>query len=157
MESSVYRILNNEAKNWWWHRDLRKQGKSKEARQLERKSILRSIETLRDVLNHGGYLSLGGSQWSLNIFEHRSSIDSMSTCKYSLSGYYGLNKSCYLESICKSLGIPVLDSRDLSYDNQWVYIRGPLINKETRDGYVSLKDFVESKKSIPEFKFYNIK
>lgn len=108
---SIYRILNRETKNWWYHRQLRKEGNETEARKRERDSIKHGIEMLRDVIQHGGYLSLGRRGWSVNVFTHETSENSSQS--YSLQGYYNLNNECYFETIFKRLGLPIVYTRDL--------------------------------------------
>lgn len=44
---SVYSILDNEAREWWYHAKLRAEGNPREARRRERDSILRNVQTLR--------------------------------------------------------------------------------------------------------------
>lgn len=45
--SKLYRLLNKEAKGWWYHRQLRAQGRHEEARRRERASIRHSLEVIR--------------------------------------------------------------------------------------------------------------
>jgi len=45
--SKLYRLLNREAKSWWYHRQLRGLGQHAEARRLERASIRHTLEVIR--------------------------------------------------------------------------------------------------------------
>lgn len=111
-DMTILNQLRNNARLWWHHSDLRKRGQVKEARTLEHKSVRSTLKNLRDAVTHGGYLSLAGAQWSLNVFEH---APEWTTSKqtYSVSGYYGVDNTCYIENACKLLNIPVLDSRGI--------------------------------------------
>ena len=44
---SIYSIVNHEAKAWWYHKKLREQGQTQEARKRERESIRSTIRTIR--------------------------------------------------------------------------------------------------------------
>lgn len=58
-QQSLYRILNQEVKVWWYFKKLRKQGATEEARKRERESIRRTVQEVRDALYfrvaQGGY------------------------------------------------------------------------------------------------------
>jgi hypothetical protein len=43
----VLKLLRESAGQWWWFRELRKQGRVDEAKRLERESIRRTIHTMR--------------------------------------------------------------------------------------------------------------
>jgi hypothetical protein len=103
---SIYSLLNNETKNWWYFKDLRKNGKCDLARQKERASILSDIKFLRQVIKHKGYLHLGNAQWGIYI-------DKPNKGRESLSGYYDLGRYTYMEEICKRLGILIIDTRKI--------------------------------------------
>lgn len=45
----LYKELNKEAKAWWYYKKLRKMGENEQARKLERASILRSVQVIRDA------------------------------------------------------------------------------------------------------------
>jgi len=109
----IYKTLNQEAKNWWWHKDLRKRGQLKEARFREQRHILNNVESLRDVLQFGGALMLGNAGWSLKTCEHPSKYSDNSSTSSVLSGYYNHNDQCYFEPICLKLGIPIIDTRQI--------------------------------------------
>jgi len=107
----LYKTLNREAKNWWWFKELRKQGKASEARQKERRSILDKVELIRTCKRYGGHLYLGNASWSLNIYSHPISWSSDSTQTVNFNGYYNLDNECYLQDICEGQGIVVIDTR----------------------------------------------
>jgi|CXWL01.1.fsa_nt_gi hypothetical protein len=144
----VYKLLNQEAKNWWYHSDLRKQGQHDKARELERKSMKGTIETLRNVVKYGGYLSLGRKAWSIEVNRHPTSwskADSPSYCTTSVQGYYGLNRSTHYEAIFHALKLPIIDSRNIDDKQVWDLIAMPLIAKDSQhdSGYISLKNYVD--------------
>mgnify|MGYP001385164972 CR=1 FL=1 len=45
----LYRMLDAEARRWWWHAELRRQGKAEEARRMERQSIRTRLGWLRQA------------------------------------------------------------------------------------------------------------
>ncbi|MFV1851736.1 MAG: hypothetical protein ACMZ66_13625 [Thalassospira sp.] len=68
MQTEVLRVLRTEARSWWRHRELRRTGDHDEARQLERKTILRDIGYLRAALNNpNAYVSFGGGGTILHL------------------------------------------------------------------------------------------
>jgi hypothetical protein len=62
--TTIYRILNFDAKSWWAHRQLRDMGKHVEARREERRSILSDLATVRAALyvlvGHGRFVIVTG-------------------------------------------------------------------------------------------------
>ncbi len=52
----LYPLLNAEAKQWWYHVQLRENENTNEARRLERNNIRSMLETLREACRHNGYL-----------------------------------------------------------------------------------------------------
>lgn len=105
---TLYKLLNTNAMNWWHHRDLRKQGKDKEARMLERKSILSSVRTLRAAIKNEGYCEIGLGGWSIHYDNG---------CH--LAGYGDAKDAMVQAAIL--VGIPTVDlttaPRDALYDN----------------------------------------
>jgi len=75
--TTTYSLLNQEAKRWWHHANLRKQGRLSEARQKEREHIRNSIKNLKECywfsVGRGGFTlhgrfipsANGGSQGNL--------------------------------------------------------------------------------------------
>ncbi len=53
----LYSLLNGNAKNWWYYKELRKGGNTVEARKGERSSIRREVTTIREAKN-GGYAEI---------------------------------------------------------------------------------------------------
>ena len=53
--ATVYSILNKQAKNWWYHVELREKGEVVEARQRERQTIRQQIDSLKEAKASGGY------------------------------------------------------------------------------------------------------
>lgn len=46
-QAKVLRLLRHDARMWWWHQQLRKQGNIAEAVKLERASIRREVQFIR--------------------------------------------------------------------------------------------------------------
>ena len=61
---SVYSILNKDAKDWWYHEALRRQGNVEEARMRERDSIKRAVRNIRKAVLFR--VGLGGFSMKLN-------------------------------------------------------------------------------------------
>lgn len=58
----VLKLVRESTRNWWWFKELRKQGRIDEARKLERQSIRNVIHTMRtckveSFTERGGYIS----------------------------------------------------------------------------------------------------
>ena len=94
---SLYSILDDEARGWWYHKKLRKQGEIAEARRRERKSITDHHKQLVKALANGGYATIaqGGGQFSLSYAD----------------GAYVTGYSYRLVATAYIVGLPVLDWR----------------------------------------------
>jgi hypothetical protein len=66
---SVYSLLNHDARTWWFHQQLRKQGQAAEARRRERQSIRSNVRHLRNCKKNGGYCYVkpGGGRFILEV------------------------------------------------------------------------------------------
>jgi hypothetical protein len=64
---TVRSFLNQDAKNWWYHAELRRQGQIREARRREHQSIRDNVKTLRLAIKNGGFITLGRGGWTLHI------------------------------------------------------------------------------------------
>lgn len=115
---------------------------------------------IEKALTHGGYLDLGRCSWSFKIGEHKSETG-LGTVSTTLSGYYDANRepSEDLRQRCLDAGVPVIDSRHLTLDQAFEYIKGPLIHCSKSypavSGDISLSEFVNSKRHLG-VKFFNI-
>ncbi len=94
---SLYSVLDEKARSWWYHKELREKGQVTEARKRERKAIRDSIRTIKLALENGGYatISQSGGTFTINYGD-------------------GCNVSGYDESLVTSAwlaGIPVVDWR----------------------------------------------
>jgi hypothetical protein len=84
-----------DARRWWYHQDLRKQGKTQEARTREHETTRRNVYEIRKAQRYGGLLKVG---------------------RYGASFFYAPDvhvSGCHpgiieLATLC---GIPVVDSR----------------------------------------------
>jgi hypothetical protein len=99
---TLYRILNYEAKSWWYHAQLRKEGQLVEARKRERASIRSWIGTLRQALASGGGVTVGRGGCAVH---YALAPDSRSTGRRE-----GYRSDVYIE-IAKVVGLPWIDSR----------------------------------------------
>lgn len=48
----VLRLLRHDAKNWWYHSDLRKFGNVEKASKLERQSIRNKVKDIRELQDY---------------------------------------------------------------------------------------------------------
>lgn len=101
MTESIYKILNEEAQSWRYHRDLRKQGNCIEARKRERASILSHVPTLRDAVENKGWFTIGRGGWCLSY---------KPGCR--LTHCFNRDTPAMMKC-CIKLGLPVLDSREI--------------------------------------------
>lgn len=100
----IYRVLNRKSKNWWWHLELRRQGKTQEARSLERKDIRRCIQTLRSALSSGGICFAGENKYLLEYQRDGN--------RCWVSGYDAADEGMPL--CCQIVGVLMCDYRGLS-------------------------------------------
>lgn len=112
---TTYALLNKDAKAWWYHAELRKNGNARKARELERRSIRHSIETLR-AARQGGCMFVGRGGWSISYKSTHGDA--------TLSGY---GDGDPYATIVRRLGIPFIDSRHLAVDKvARIAISGPM-------------------------------
>ncbi len=99
---TVYAILNQQARRWWYHASLREQGRSQEARLRERQYIRETARSLRETLRNGGYLSIGRGGTTLRCSDaHRVE------CQWYDAAYHAL---------ARRLHIPIVDTRSVPDD-----------------------------------------
>lgn len=120
MTQSLYAILDQDARQWWYHQDLRKAGKATEARKRERDSILSHVKTLRQALQNGGYASVGRGGWSIHISDG-----------HKLQGYGQTDEPMIQAAIL--VGLPVVDSTTISGDDIFETIRMPMVGISHHD------------------------
>jgi hypothetical protein len=109
---SVYAILDEAARSWWYHKRLRQRGQAEEARQRERESIRSNVHYLRE----SRYVSVGRHGWTAHAGSSR------------LSGHYpDLNA---VPRLAARLGLPVLDSRTIPEDLLIQAMHIPLVATE---------------------------
>ncbi|KPJ96744.1 MAG: hypothetical protein AMS18_00360 [Gemmatimonas sp. SG8_17] len=116
---SIYGILDREAKAWWYHAQLRRQGNVVEARKRERQSIRRDVEQFRSALECGGLLQIGKGGHVFYYHPHAH-----------VSGYE--NADGHTAQCCRILGIPVLDVRPVVDRNPGFVWRAPLFRPGVR-------------------------
>lgn len=109
--SSLYRLMNDDVKRWWYFRQLRDHGATKEARQKERQSILSSLKTWRQVIADKGYLRLGEFGSSLH---------------YKNGTLSGFDPELYI-TVARRLGVPIIDCREMLMSERFKAINFPLI------------------------------
>lgn len=130
MEESIYEILDESTQSWWYHRQLREQGKHQEARRCERRAILDNVRVLRECLENGGYATNSRHAWSI----HYSEWGTLSHC------YPGLDQP--MMRCCLRLGIPVCDFTTIPESATIELIRLPMPSlhpdPEPESGYGSM-------------------
>ena len=120
----VYVALVEDARAWWYHKQLRKQGNTAEARKRERESFRNNVEQLTETIENGGFLTRGRGGDTLHISpNHR--------CE---GLHPGNVRAIY------AAGIPVVDTRTISGDKivSWAF-RGPMPGFKT-DRFVPAAD-----------------
>ncbi len=129
MKTKLYAILNTNAKNWWYHAQLRREGKHEEARRQERAQIRDHVVRLRAALEGGGFLVNSWGGWTLHYGERRR----LQSSRPGLDG--PIPRACLL------LGIPVLDLTTIPEDRICAVLKLPspdlLYDPEPPGGYRS--------------------
>ncbi len=127
MKTKLYAILNTNAKNWWYHAQLRRDGKHEEARRQERAQIRDDIARLRAALEHGGFLINSWGDWTL----HYGKRQRLQSWRSGLDGP--------IPQACLLLGIPVLDLTTIPEDRIRAVLSIPMANPcpnpEPEEGY----------------------
>ena len=127
---SIYKILDDSARSWWYHRQLREQGKHQEARRCERRAILDKVRVLRECLENSGYAMNSRHGWRIHYKEWAN----LSHC------YPGLDQP--MMRCCLKLGIPVCDTTTVPESNVIDIIRLPMASPnpdpEPESGYGSM-------------------
>ncbi|MBC8248111.1 MAG: hypothetical protein H8E90_00400 [Anaerolineales bacterium] len=129
MKTRLYGILNARTKRWWYHRQIREQGRKEEARRRERAQIRDDVVRLRAALECGGFLISSWGGWVLH-YGQRQRLQS------SRSGLDGP-----IPQACLLLGIPVIDLTTIPEDRIRAVLRLPspdlLYDPEPPGGYRS--------------------
>lgn len=110
----IYSILNQKAKSWWYHVELRAQGRIEEARRGERRLIRDSVRRLREARDNGGWLTIARGGWALH-YRHGARIEH----------YGGLDQP--IPQACLLLGIPIIDRTTIPDDSVIGTLRFPMI------------------------------
>lgn len=100
-QKSIYSILNNHAKSWWYHKKCREMGEVDAARKMERASIKKDLEMLRSIVENGGWISAGVGNHVCHYIDNNGNY-----CR--VQGY---DQDDMLE-IARRLGIPAYDVRE---------------------------------------------
>ncbi len=109
--ATLYGLLDGAARNWWYHAELRRNGKADEARKLERKSIRDHARMWREARDNGGFLHLGRGGFTLHYSENAR-----------LQGY-----DCDHEKACAVIvGVTVIDTRAMPLNAAARTLRFPM-------------------------------
>jgi len=144
---NVFTAIRKDARDWWYHAKLRKEGEIQKARELENKSTRGDIDDIRKayyvLITHGGH----------TIY--------INDCKR-IEGYKGINHPSIQFMI--TYGIPVIDITTVNLIGCKKLIRLPLVavppvlpdNKFGSFNYESL-EYVASKYKEVGATIYNVK
>lgn len=111
----LYRLLNQDAKAWWHHKDLRKAGRHEEARKKERESIRSTVQSLRSAQ----YLGIGRGGWNLH-------------CGPMTVSHYGGIEQATCQA-CLRLGIPIVDTTSVPDEIVWELVKLPMVARGEPD------------------------
>lgn len=111
---SVYSLLDQNTRRWWYHRQLRDNGEIQEARRRERRSIRDAIRSFRETIKNGGYLSVGRGGWTLHIDNG-----------HTWSGYGEMDEP--IVQAAMRIGIPTINTLTMSFDNALQTISLPMV------------------------------
>lgn len=123
----IYRLLNREAKAWWYHAQLRASGDTAEARKRERASILDHTRMLRAAV----LCRVTRNGWSIETAEAGQSS--------TVTGYG--DETAAMVQACLHLGVPTIDTRTARLD---AVLRLPLLGKHAYQstGYADRDEWV---------------
>lgn len=125
----VYRILNNNAKNWWYFKELRKRGQHKEARLKERESILKEIGDIRKA-SKNGYFAICRITDNLHYFSKgQNSSSSVNAEKHKNRDY---------QKMIIASGIPTCSTEFLNEDDAYKLLSMPILkfNLDKDENYI---------------------
>lgn len=118
---SIYRLLNQNAKNWWYHKDLRKSGDNQEARKRERRSIKDAVRTIRNAC----LFTVHDQGFSLNCQEGKT--------KSTLSGHSAGEVYSISLARCRP-EVPRIDRRGVGFRHRSALaIAGPMFGTDQVD------------------------
>ena len=124
---TIYKLLNDHTKKWWHYQNLRRQGKTTEARRLERNDIKSSVEDYRNAFlytvgDYGSTLYIKRGSWlssvnveltleicyrlNIPVIDSRGATDQQKHDKIGMSGPTLANLNTYLFK-CESIGLKV--------------------------------------------------
>lgn len=55
---NIFRAIRSDARQWWYHSQLRRQGQVDEARKREHQSIASTVSHLRNAMANGGFVTI---------------------------------------------------------------------------------------------------
>jgi hypothetical protein len=109
---TLYSLINQHAKRWWYYADLRKKGQLAEARKLERDSIRREVANLRACkATPGGHIGLGRGGASIYTKDCR------------VSG----GDNTYYRELGLHVGLPIIDSTTITNDAIYETVSLPMV------------------------------
>jgi hypothetical protein len=103
VQLNIYGILDASARAWWYHRQLREQGRADEARSRERASTRERVSSLKQARANGGFVTIGRGGWTLHIAPN-----------HKLQGIGDLSDP--IPQCALRLGLPILDSTTIPDD-----------------------------------------
>lgn len=98
--TTLYALLNADAKAWWYFRKLREWGQAAVARENERESIRTCIRNVRTAAASNGYLLIVADQSRFVMTLSDQQV---------LSGHGDVS---HYQRLCTHLGVPVFNLRD---------------------------------------------
>lgn len=100
----VIDLLYADARDWWYHRELRSTGQTAEARRREHDSVRNNVQSINAAVY--GVIARNGSGWTL-MHRGYTTRDGTARCYSSLSGYGGI-EDLHLQAAVLA-GVPVFD------------------------------------------------
>lgn len=128
--TTLYRLLNTEAKRWWYHAQLREHGATQEARKRERNSIKSTLKTIREAKKNDGFLTLGRGGFTLHY-----------STNARLEGY-DCDHWLQVANVCK---LPTIDSRSMPIGKVLEALRLPMASVGSPDNPDYLPEAFQSK------------
>lgn len=107
MKSALLKHLREDAQNWWYHAQLRKQGNKQMALVRERQTICDNVKSIKKVLTcKDAYITIGNCGVTIHYSDEKSEVRH--------SGYSLSHVTIAMPLI--AMGVTVIDLRDVSID-----------------------------------------
>jgi len=122
-ENKIKKLLYKKADSWWYHQQLKNEGKISEYKKLVNNSVKHDFDYIQDTINNNGFVTIGRGGYSIHKDDN-----------ITLSGYTNNINDLTIQA-CILSGIPVLNTLTIPEDKIIQVIKFPLMSINKDDFY----------------------